>query len=110
MLVVKKSGWGWIPGSQHVLNEMDKGLKVEEVWRARRALGDAGIRACYFLQLGYPGETWDDICATAELVRTSHPDDIGVSVSYPLPALSSITKWNNSSARSATGTTATISA
>jgi anaerobic magnesium-protoporphyrin IX monomethyl ester cyclase len=72
-------------GAQHVLNDMDKGLKVEEVRRARRALGDAGIRACYFLQLGYPGESWEDICATAELVRTSHPDDIGVSVSYPLP-------------------------
>lgn len=72
-------------GSQYLLNSMDKGLLIEEVLRARRALGEAGIRACYFLQLGYPGETWEDIRVTAELVRSTRPDDIGVSVSYPLP-------------------------
>ena len=45
----------------------------------------AGIRACYFLQFGYPGETWKDIQNTIKLVRDTRPDDIGVSVSYPLP-------------------------
>ena len=32
-----------------------------------------------------PAKTWDDIEATLELVRAIEPDDIGVSVSYPLP-------------------------
>ena len=72
-------------GSQFVLNAMDKGLRVEEITSARERLKRAGIRACYFLQLGYPGETWTDIQQTIALVRTTHPDDIGVSVSYPLP-------------------------
>jgi len=52
---------------------------------ARRRLEQAGIRACYFLQLGYPGETFGDIAATQQLVRETLPDAIGVSVSYPLP-------------------------
>jgi anaerobic magnesium-protoporphyrin IX monomethyl ester cyclase len=72
-------------GSQKVLDAMDKGLRVAEVKRARSRLGDAGIRACYFLQFGYPGEQWEDIQQTIELVRDTRPDDIGISFSYPLP-------------------------
>jgi anaerobic magnesium-protoporphyrin IX monomethyl ester cyclase len=72
-------------GSQRVLDAMDKGLRVGEIEVARERLGDAGIRACYFLQFGYPGEQWEDIQKTIELVRTTRPDDIGVSFSYPLP-------------------------
>jgi radical SAM superfamily enzyme YgiQ (UPF0313 family) len=72
-------------GSQKVLDAMDKGLRVAEVGAATRRLQAAGIRACWFLQFGYPGETWDDIQATVRLVRDTLPDDVGVSVSYPLP-------------------------
>jgi anaerobic magnesium-protoporphyrin IX monomethyl ester cyclase len=72
-------------GSQRVLDAMDKGLRVGQVETARARLGDAGIRACYFLQFGYPGEHWEDIQQTIELVRKTRPDDIGVSFSYPLP-------------------------
>jgi anaerobic magnesium-protoporphyrin IX monomethyl ester cyclase len=72
-------------GSQRVLDAMDKGLRVTEVETARARLGDAGIRACYFLQFGYPGEQWADIQQTIDLVRSTRPDDIGVSFSYPLP-------------------------
>lgn len=72
-------------GSQRVLDAMDKGTRRDQIPVARERLGQAGIRACYFLQLGYPGETFDDIAATMQLVRDTLPDDIGVSVSYPLP-------------------------
>ena len=48
-------------------------------------LGAAGIRVGFFLQLGYLGEKLDDILATRRLVREARPDDVGVSVSYPLP-------------------------
>jgi anaerobic magnesium-protoporphyrin IX monomethyl ester cyclase len=72
-------------GSQKVLNAMDKGLRVSDVVTARSRLGDEGIRACFFLQFGYPGETWEDIQQTIALVRNTHPDDIGISFSYPLP-------------------------
>jgi anaerobic magnesium-protoporphyrin IX monomethyl ester cyclase len=72
-------------GSQHVLDAMGKGLQVAEVRTARELLAGAGIRACYFLQFGYPGETWEDIQQTVELVRSSRPYDVGISLSYPLP-------------------------
>jgi radical SAM superfamily enzyme YgiQ (UPF0313 family) len=72
-------------GSQKILNAMEKGTRVELVPAARENLRREGIRACFFLQFGYPGETWEDIRNTVELVRETRPEDIGVSVSYPLP-------------------------
>ncbi|MGH9471204.1 MAG: B12-binding domain-containing radical SAM protein [Terriglobales bacterium] len=72
-------------GAQEVLDRMDKGLRVRQVLEARAALAAQNIRAGFFLQFGYPGEGWAEIAATIALVRTARPDDIGVSVSYPLP-------------------------
>lgn len=72
-------------GSQKILDAMDKGTTLDQIAAARINLRNAGIRACYFLQFGYPGETWDDILKTVALIRETRPDDIGVSVSYPLP-------------------------
>jgi len=72
-------------GSQAVLNAMDKGLSLPAVIAARTRLKEAGIRACYFLQFGYPGETWTELQETIAFVRETRPDDIGISFSYPLP-------------------------
>ncbi len=72
-------------GSQTVLTAMDKGLDLHSVVAARRLLKKAGIRACFFLQFGYPGETWTELQETIALVRLTRPDDIGISFSYPLP-------------------------
>ena len=72
-------------GSQKILDAMDKGTRVGQIADATRRLQAAGIRACWFLQFGYPGETWEDIAATVALMRELLPDDVGVSVSYPLP-------------------------
>jgi anaerobic magnesium-protoporphyrin IX monomethyl ester cyclase len=72
-------------GSQKILDAMDKGTQVHQIAAARARLKAAGIRACFFIQFGYPGETFEDIMATVQLVRDNLPDNIGVSVSYPLP-------------------------
>lgn len=72
-------------GSQKILDAMDKGDQVADIYTAAARLRAAGIRVCFFLQFGYPGETWDDIQLTLKMVRECLPDDIGISVSYPLP-------------------------
>jgi anaerobic magnesium-protoporphyrin IX monomethyl ester cyclase len=71
-------------GSQKILDAMDKGTKLPDISIVREKLRQAGIKACFFLQFGYPGETFDDIISTIELVRELLPDDIGISISYPL--------------------------
>ena len=71
-------------GSQKILDAMDKGTKVSDIPIARERLRKANMRTGFFLQFGYPGETYEDIMCTVRLVRQALPDDIGVSVSYPL--------------------------
>lgn len=72
-------------GSQKVLDAMDKHLRISDVLASTERLQQRGIKACFFLQLGYPGEGWSELMETVELVRKARPDDIGVSISYPLP-------------------------
>jgi anaerobic magnesium-protoporphyrin IX monomethyl ester cyclase len=72
-------------GSQMILDAMDKGTRVEQIHEAARRLKAAGIQVGFFLQFGYPGETRAEIEKTLQLVRDCSPDDIGVSVSYPMP-------------------------
>src|SRR4029078_1201442 len=72
-------------GSQKVLDAMNKGTSVGQIREARQLLGAAGMRVGFFLQLGYLGEELEDILATRRLVEETRPDDVGVSVSYPLP-------------------------
>ena len=72
-------------GSQKILDAMDKGATVQAAREATRTLKAHGVRACWFIQLGYPSETWDDLLSTRDLIRDEKPDEIGVSVAYPLP-------------------------
>jgi anaerobic magnesium-protoporphyrin IX monomethyl ester cyclase len=72
-------------GSQKVLDAMNKGTTVAQILSARARLKHVGIRVGFFIQLGYLGEQLPDIVATRELIGEACPDDIGVSVSYPLP-------------------------
>ena len=72
-------------GSQKILDAMDKGTTVDAARTATRVLKAHGIKACWFIQLGYPGETWEDLVSTRDLIHQELPDDIGVSVAYPLP-------------------------
>jgi anaerobic magnesium-protoporphyrin IX monomethyl ester cyclase len=72
-------------GSQKILDAMDKGTRVEQIYSAARDLHAQNVKIAFFLQFGYPGEDRQDIEATLRMVRDCKPDDIGMSVSYPLP-------------------------
>jgi anaerobic magnesium-protoporphyrin IX monomethyl ester cyclase len=72
-------------GSQRILDAMRKGLRVGDLVAARELLAVEGIRVGFFIQLGYPGEALADLLATRELIESAAPDEIGVSVAYPLP-------------------------
>jgi radical SAM superfamily enzyme YgiQ (UPF0313 family) len=72
-------------GAQPVLDAMEKGTTVEQIRKATTLLKEAGIRVGFFLQYGYPGEKKKEIRQTLQLVRDCLPEEIGISVSYPLP-------------------------
>jgi anaerobic magnesium-protoporphyrin IX monomethyl ester cyclase len=64
---------------------MDKGTKVEQIYEATRLLKQKNIRVAFFLQFGYLDENQEDIHKTIQMVKELMPDNIGISVSYPLP-------------------------
>lgn len=72
-------------GSQKILDAMEKGTTIEQIYTSASLLRSHGIRVGFFLQYGYPGETRADIEATLRMVQECMPDEIGISVSYPLP-------------------------
>ena len=81
-----KTVWiGAESGSQNILDAMEKGDTVDDIYNAARHLHASGIKVGFFLQFGYPGETWEDVQKTLKMVRECAPDDIGISVSYPMP-------------------------
>lgn len=72
-------------GSQKILDAMDKGTRVEQIYQSTHLLKKHGIKPAFFLQFGYIGETRTDIEATKKMLLDLMPHDIGISVSYPLP-------------------------
>ena len=72
-------------GSQKVLDAMEKGTQVKQIYDATKLLKKYGVKVCFFLQYGYLGETKMDIDKTLQMVKELMPHDIGISVSYPLP-------------------------
>ncbi|MES2747897.1 MAG: radical SAM protein [Bacteroidota bacterium] len=71
--------------SQKILDAMDKGTKVEEIYEATKLLKAKNIKVAFFLQFGYLSETKKDIQKTIAMVNELQPDNIGISISYPLP-------------------------
>jgi len=72
-------------GSQKILDAMDKGTTVAQIYEATQLLKAKKVQVAFFLQFGYLGETPEDIAKTITMVKELIPDNIGVSVSYPLP-------------------------
>lgn len=72
-------------GSQRILDAMDKGTQVEQIYEATSMLQSKGVDVAFFLQFGYLGETMADIQKTIKMVLDIMPEEIGISVSYPLP-------------------------
>lgn len=72
-------------GSQKILDAMDKGTTVEQIYEATQLLKKCGIRPSFFIQFGYLSETKEDIEKTIGMINQLLPYEIGISVSYPLP-------------------------
>ena len=72
-------------GSQKMLDMMNRGTKLAQIERTASALRQEGIRQFWFLMLGYPGETLEDIEATLRLFRKFSPEEYSVSIAVPVP-------------------------
>jgi anaerobic magnesium-protoporphyrin IX monomethyl ester cyclase len=72
-------------GSQKILDAMDKGTTIAQIEKATCLLKEKNVKVAFFIQFGYLNETKEDIDLTINMIKNLLPDNIGVSVSYPLP-------------------------
>lgn len=72
-------------GSQKMLDLMNRGTRLAQIARVSAELRAHSIRQFWFLMLGYPGETVEDIEATLKLFREFSPEEYSVSIAVPLP-------------------------
>ena len=68
-------------GSQFILDRMRKGLTVERIRQGIGAAKAAGLLVRVYLMVGFPGETWQTVRETADLMLECAPDEFAV---YPL--------------------------
>jgi anaerobic magnesium-protoporphyrin IX monomethyl ester cyclase len=72
-------------GSQKMLDAMSRGTRLAQIERVAASLRAHRVRQFWFLMLGYPGETLDDIEATLQLFRRFSPEEYSVSIAVPVP-------------------------
>jgi anaerobic magnesium-protoporphyrin IX monomethyl ester cyclase len=75
-------------GSQKILDAMDKGTTLQQIEDSTTLLQAKGVLVAFFIQYGYLGETKEEVHQTIEMIKRINPDNIGISVSYPLPGTS----------------------
>jgi len=71
-------------GSQKVLDAMNKGITVEDIYQAAGLLKRHGIERAFFMMLGYPGEQMEDVEKSLSMLQAIKPEYVGFSVAYPL--------------------------
>jgi radical SAM superfamily enzyme YgiQ (UPF0313 family) len=81
----RRISFGAESGSQKVLDAMTKGSTVDQIRRTAEICREVGIESYFYMMVGYPGETWEDLKRSVELLRETHPDQFSTTIAYPLP-------------------------
>jgi radical SAM superfamily enzyme YgiQ (UPF0313 family) len=76
---------GYESGSQHILNNVKKGVRIDAARRFTREAKALGITIHGTFILGLPGETRETIAETIRFAREIDPDTIQVSLAAPYP-------------------------
>ncbi len=79
------AGLGVETGNDEILKKMKKGAKKENILRARNILKEAGIRACCFLIIGHPNETYKSIFDTIRFAAKVNCEETAIGIMVPYP-------------------------
>jgi radical SAM superfamily enzyme YgiQ (UPF0313 family) len=84
LVAMKRAGcefmqFGVEHGSERVLQLLDKGTSMAHARRALAMVRKVGMNLGIYLITGIPGEEWEDVEATASLIRDTRPHDVQVS-------------------------------
>jgi len=81
----KKIYFGAESGSQRVLDAMNKGARVGQIFEAAERCKRLGIDMYFFMMIGYPGEEWADLQLSVAMLRKTLPEEFSTTIAYPLP-------------------------
>ena len=84
-MACKKIFFGAESGSQKVLDAMNKGTKVTQIYRAAALCKQLDIDFYLFMMVGYPGEEWEDLKFSVKMLRDTLPEEFSTTIAYPLP-------------------------
>jgi tetratricopeptide (TPR) repeat protein len=84
LVAMKRAGcefmqFGVEHGSEKVLLLLDKGTSMKHIRQALALVRKVGMNLGIYLITGIPGETWEDVELTAELIRAAKPHDCQIS-------------------------------
>jgi len=88
--LMKKAGCNFIKvgvesGSRSILKSMNKGITLEQIFKAAKLFRKLGVHWTAYFMIGVPGETQYDITQTIEFMKTIRPDFISIGVYEPFP-------------------------
>ena len=72
-------------GSNKILKDIGKGLRVDRIHKAFGWAKDAGIERRGFFLFGMPNETREDLLLTEELIDVIKPEVVGFTILCPYP-------------------------
>ena len=84
LVAMKRAGcefmqFGVEHGSERVLLLLDKGTSMKHAYRALSLVRKVGMNLGMYLITGIPGERWEDVELSAELIRITRPHDVQIS-------------------------------
>jgi radical SAM superfamily enzyme YgiQ (UPF0313 family) len=88
--LMKKAGceavhYGYESGSQEILNNIKKGITIQQSIDATKITKEVGIKIHGYFMIGNPGETEETIKQTIELAKKLDPDSAQFTIATPFP-------------------------
>lgn len=70
-------------GSRRLLRQLDRGYRIEDIYRVARLLRELEVEFGALVSLGLEGETRDDVLATIDMIKVLEPDLWGLTLEDP---------------------------
>ncbi len=96
--LMKKAGFyrvafGVETGSQKILDNIAKNLKIEDIVEAFKICRKVGIETTAFFMFGLPGEKEEDLKKTIKFAKSLKPDIAKFDIMVPLPSTPIFEEW-----------------
>lgn len=82
---VYRASFGAESGNQKVLDDIQKGIKVEDIPHCFKMCREVGIESLGYFMLGFPADTEESMQDTIDIAKKADPDIAKVDICTPMP-------------------------